>query len=316
MRPVSRVHYCRLIAVLGLACFIGAGCRRSETALSSTPDAPVILIVNREPIHRTAWETFSALRLGDLKRESLSNAVQSQMLDDFILKRALLQEAARRGVVLAPAEVPSASAVAAPEDAKSGVSSAERERERTSDALIQKLQKTLAEKVAPPTREDVVRYYEERPAEFQRTGFYLREIRVDSKTVIEELARRLAGGDAFAELARKHSRGPNAAQGGLSYYERGQLPLELEAKVLALRPGEISPAVKTGYGFHIFKLERLAKPLSFESVREEILDDIIRQRRRDIVVAETKRILSAAQVELFPAELGFEYVGSFRRSEK
>jgi peptidyl-prolyl cis-trans isomerase C len=61
----------------------------------------------------------------------------------------------------------------------------------------------------------------------------------------------------FGDVARELSLSPEGAKGGdLGYFSRGDMPAEFEEAVFSLkRPGEISPVVKTAYGFHIFLLE-------------------------------------------------------------
>lgn len=64
------------------------------------------------------------------------------------------------------------------------------------------------------------------------------------------------GQATFAELARAYSEDPgSAAQGGdLGFFRRGELAPEYEATALNLRPGEISDAVETQFGFHMIQL--------------------------------------------------------------
>jgi len=65
----------------------------------------------------------------------------------------------------------------------------------------------------------------------------------------------LAGGD-FADFARRYSEDGSAASGGdLGWAKRGLVFVpEFEAAVFALKEGEISPVVKTEYGYHIIQL--------------------------------------------------------------
>ena len=78
----------------------------------------------------------------------------------------------------------------------------------------------------------------------------------------------------FAAVARDVSLSPEGADGGdLGYFSRGDMPGEFEEAVFALkRPGEISPVVKTPYGFHIFLLEDRRKKGTppFTEVRDRI----------------------------------------------
>lgn len=65
------------------------------------------------------------------------------------------------------------------------------------------------------------------------------------------------GGD-FEAIARRESQDPSAQQGGmLGWFRQGQMVRPFEQVAFALRPGDISPVVKTEYGYHIIKLEKV-----------------------------------------------------------
>ena len=64
-------------------------------------------------------------------------------------------------------------------------------------------------------------------------------------------------GAKFADLAKKHSDGPSAKEGGdLSYFKRGTLSKELEDKVFALKAGEVTDVIRTKQGYVILKVDR------------------------------------------------------------
>ena len=65
----------------------------------------------------------------------------------------------------------------------------------------------------------------------------------------------LAGAD-FAEMARRHSQDPSAAQGGdLGLVRRGVFVREFESAVFALREGQLSDIVETQFGLHLIQLQ-------------------------------------------------------------
>jgi hypothetical protein len=80
----------------------------------------------------------------------------------------------------------------------------------------------------------------------------------------------LQGAD-FAEMARSQSDDTRSAPTGgyLGRVVRGQMVPEFERAVLSLKAGEISPVVKTQYGFHIIRVDqRGSRP--FAEVKAEI----------------------------------------------
>src|SRR5262249_38809671 len=66
----------------------------------------------------------------------------------------------------------------------------------------------------------------------------------------------IAEGGDFAELARQNSRDASAKDGGdLGTLQRGELTQEIENRILALNPGELSRPFRSTLGWHVFRLE-------------------------------------------------------------
>jgi PPIC-type PPIASE domain len=65
----------------------------------------------------------------------------------------------------------------------------------------------------------------------------------------------------FAELARKYSQDPGSAQrgGDLGVFPKGMMVKEFQDALAALKPGEISPVVKTQFGYHIIRRSTYAE---------------------------------------------------------
>jgi peptidyl-prolyl cis-trans isomerase SurA len=89
----------------------------------------------------------------------------------------------------------------------------------------------------------------------------------------EQALHRVKSGETFALVAREMSEGPTAKQGGdLGYFRRGLMLPAIEQAAFALKPGEVSPIVKTSSGFHIVMVEdrRTIPPKPLADVKEEI----------------------------------------------
>ena len=77
-----------------------------------------------------------------------------------------------------------------------------------------------------------------------------------SKDEAMQLAQKLLGeigdGRDFAEVAKEHSNGPSAPQGGiLGEFPRGMMVPEFDHVAFALEPNTVSEVVETAFGFHI-----------------------------------------------------------------
>src|SRR3546814_689908 len=79
-----------------------------------------------------------------------------------------------------------------------------------------------------------------------------RHILVPTKEKAEEVIKLLKAGNDFAEVAKKHSIGPSAPQGGdLGYFVRGEMVKPFADAAFALKKGQISKPVKTKFGWHV-----------------------------------------------------------------
>ena len=78
-----------------------------------------------------------------------------------------------------------------------------------------------------------------------------------AKAKAEDLFKQLAGGASFEELAKKESddTGSGANGGELGEFGPGQMVPEFEKAAFAVKPGELTPVVRTQFGYHIIKVE-------------------------------------------------------------
>jgi len=72
----------------------------------------------------------------------------------------------------------------------------------------------------------------------------------EAKTILECLNK----GEKFANIAREVSLCPSGKRGGdLGTFGRGKMVKEFENAAFALQKGQVSPIVKTKFGYHIIK---------------------------------------------------------------
>ncbi len=109
----------------------------------------------------------------------------------------------------------------------------------------------------------------------------------DAATVrarIDELRQRIVDGENFADLAREYSEDPGSADAGgdLGEIERGVMVKDFEDVLYALEVGELSEPVRTGFGWHLIRLDAIrggeVQPL--DAVRA-VLEDEIRTERAE-----------------------------------
>jgi peptidyl-prolyl cis-trans isomerase C len=114
----------------------------------------------------------------------------------------------------------------------------------------------------------------------------------EAKAIVEELKK----GADFAELAKKKSKDPGAADGGdLGFFTKEQMVPEFSAAAFALEPGKISDPVKSQFGWHVIKVEekRDRKPPPFDQVKPQIETFVVRKAQSDYVT----KLREAAKIE-------------------
>ncbi len=115
---------------------------------------------------------------------------------------------------------------------------------------------------------------------------------------LEGLRERVMKGEEFTELAKAHSEGPEAKQGGdLGVFGRGQMLPELEKVAYALKKGEVSKPVKTSFGMHLLWVRDKVLPghESFEEVRKRVEEDLRVLRSRELARNELRKIRYAVE---------------------
>ncbi len=130
-----------------------------------------------------------------------------------------------------------------------------------------------------------------------------RHILVESEELAKELKKKVEDGADFAALAKEHSKDPGTKDDGgmLGYFTAGQMVPQFEQAAFGLQKGQVSPPVKSQFGWHIIKLEdrRLKPPPTFDEVKERILSSMIHQRAQ----AAAAELRSAAKVEYIDPEI-------------
>ena len=99
---------------------------------------------------------------------------------------------------------------------------------------------------------------------------------------LEEVLQKAKTGESFEELAKQYSEDLSAMNGGdLGWFESDEMEATFVDAAFALKEGEVSEIVETGFGLHIIKLEgkRPAQQQTLEQVKDEIRQRLIETRQ-------------------------------------
>ena len=124
-----------------------------------------------------------------------------------------------------------------------------------------------------------------------------RHILVEGEEEAKKISARIKAGEDFAKLAAELSKDPGSGKegGDLGYFTRDRMVPEFAEAAYALKNGEVSPPVKSQFGWHIIKTEdkRLRPPPSFEAVKDQLGQAVANKAQSDFI-AELRK---AAKIE-------------------
>jgi peptidyl-prolyl cis-trans isomerase SurA len=129
---------------------------------------------------------------------------------------------------------------------------------------------------------------------------------------------RLAAGEDFARVAAEVSTSPSKANGGLiGPIATKELSPELQQMLGKMKPGEITPPIRTQRGYQILKLEntKAAEARAFDSVRDLVADRVYGERQRVEVRKFLDRLRSQALIVWKNDELKKAYEQQIKASE-
>jgi peptidyl-prolyl cis-trans isomerase D len=113
---------------------------------------------------------------------------------------------------------------------------------------------------------------------------------------IEDVLKLAREGQDFAALARKYSEGPTKTKGGdLGTFPREAMVKPFADKAFSMKAGDISDPVRTRFGWHIIKVEKVnpAKTRSLDEAREEIENKLKTDRSKNLAYDEAERVYDA-----------------------
>jgi peptidyl-prolyl cis-trans isomerase C len=125
---------------------------------------------------------------------------------------------------------------------------------------------------------------------------HARHILVETEDEAKAIEAELKKGADFAELAKKKSKDPGAADGGdLGFFTKDQMVPEFSAVAFTLEPGKISDPVKSQFGWHIIKVEekRNRTAPDFDQVKPQIETYVMRKAQAEYVA----KLRDGAKVE-------------------
>jgi peptidyl-prolyl cis-trans isomerase C len=153
------------------------------------------------------------------------------------------------------------------------------------------LQKLLVQKLGQSSETaseaELQTYYQAHKAEFTvRESAQIRHILVATESDAKALEDELKKGKRMADLAKKYSISPEAAQGGMvGWIEKGST--DVFDPAFRMKVGARSPVVKSSFGYHIFELvaRKPSKAKLFPEVRKDLQRILMEKREQSAYVS-------------------------------
>lgn len=271
------------------------------SACKEKPVPPVDILIkvdNRSVTLQEFRRNFEQL----LPREQQSSsaerdALQRSFLAQIIDRQLALTTAEKMGVQVTPAEVDAALAELQRDypagefeaNLQEGKMSLDDWKHELRDRLVvEKLAKKIVtdKKIVGEkntvSEAEISSYYRANRDEFERPAqTRARQIVVASAADGEKVLALLKTRVPFAQVAKEYSLSPDSEEGGdLGFFSRGEMPAEFDAVVFNLPVGQLSPLIKSEYGYHIFLVEerrdagRLTLAQAHDDIRARLQADL------------------------------------------
>jgi peptidyl-prolyl cis-trans isomerase C len=122
--------------------------------------------------------------------------------------------------------------------------------------INQYLESVYAEKIQV-TQEEIQAHYEQNRSDFELSEdeVAIQHLLVDNRDAAQLALQEIRAGKPFEKVMEERSlSGDNQVGGDLGFVKRGELIPELERQAFSLPVGQMSPVIKSEFGYHIIKV--------------------------------------------------------------
>ncbi len=266
-----------------------------QTAAPGTPNDPVIMRINGEPVTEREFAYFVSSLPEQMQQFYSNPAGRRQMAEQYVRMKVMEQEAKRLGVDNDPdvsARMKFGYTNVAVEYALQKIAS------KTSDAQLRaEFEKNKNKFSAAELRHILIAYQGGRVPSTHGAALSIEQAMAKA----QQIAAALRKGADFAAIARAQSDDTGSAgQGGyIGPVPHGSLPPEMQSAVDKLQPGQISDPVRSEFGIHIFRVDG-RRPQSFDEVKQALKQQVQQNTVNDQVVQLQKSASVQYDPKFFP----------------
>jgi len=242
--------------------------------------------------------------------EKVKLDMQKRIIDNFITRTLLSQEADKQNITASDDEIKSAiseiekklpQGMTLEAALKQGGMNLEEMRKDVAFSVqINKLMESQTKDDLKPSDEEIKKYYADNKKQFSAPEtVHARHILVkvdekdDEKTKgekkgkIDGLRKQLLEGSDFAKLAKENSDCPSKEKGGdLGTFPRGRMAKPFEEAAFSQKVKDIGPIIQTKFGYHIIQVLEHNQPTEkkLDEVKENISEGLVAKKKQEIAV--------------------------------
>jgi len=295
----------------------------AQSATAAVPDSKkTVAVINGEIVTAEKLDRMYSNLNAQMRQNYDANGGKGALLENYIRKRLLIQEAIKSGFNKRPDVIEAVDAA------------------REAALFDRYVRDVVAAQIV--TEDEIKTYYTEHPADFATPEkVHVRHIVISVTDVgparktkeealdrIKKLAVDLRSEDVasakstsnpevlarlrlarFADAAKKYSEDASGESGGdLGWITKGQTDADFETAAWSMKPGTISGIIQTKFGFHLIFVEGRQAPGTepFESVKSSIREFLITQKASDVVTTVTKltnELRGNSRISVFPENI-------------
>ncbi|RLB70639.1 MAG: hypothetical protein DRH04_03230 [Deltaproteobacteria bacterium] len=213
-------------------------------------------------------------------------AIQKEFLDTLVTRNLIYQEGIRRKIQDSPAV------------------KKQLEMFRKKLVVAALLDQEVNRKIKEVSDEELKNYYDGHLKEFQQPKqVKARHILLKDEKQAEDVRQKLLKGGDFTALAKEFSTCPSKARGGdLGFFTRDQMVKEFSDVAFSLKPNEISPVVKTQFGYHIIVVDEIkeGRQQTFDEVKDKLKEKMRAERKNKYFNDYIAGLKKQMQVKTYP----------------
>lgn len=250
----------------------------SPVPAKAADDNPVVATVNKDKIYKSdVIQAFRSLPQ-QIQQQGL-DALYTRILDRLVQQAAVIEKGRAEGLAKDP-------------EVQAQVRIIE-DRVIHDTYLSRQVEKRIGEDQIKKAYDDFIA---NNPPQEE---VHARHILLKTEEEARDVIKKVAAGEDFAELAKKYSIGPSAAQGGdLGYFTKDRMVKEFADAAFQLKPNQYTAdPVKTQYGWHVIMVvDRRTEPVP---TLDELRPQIVEQLGRDIAFKISDELVAKAKVQKF-----------------